>query len=519
MGSSNTQELVGPDFKNGVSIQSFGSDNKILGHIDGQAAILIRDKNKFFAVGAKCTHYGAPLSDGILVHNTLRCPWHHARFDIQTGDAVKAPALNPIPTWETSLQGDKVFVTKLRESSRPSLQLTSQDHFVIVGSGAAGHACAEMLRHLQFTGKITILSADTDLPYDRPNLSKDYLAGNAPEEWMPLRSQEYFLENNIQIQLNARVKKMDTKSKTLELEDGHKVSYTKCLLATGGTAVKIEIGGIDLPHVHFLRSFVDCKKLVKDLDKEKNVVIIGAGFIGLEAAAAMKARGMNVTIVAPSQYPLEHAVGVDVGKFLKAHHEKHGIRFRLGSGSSAKKISKDKVFLRDGSTVSADLVLVATGIKPNTQFAQEAGITVDNGILVNDFLETNAPDVFAAGDVARYKSIFSDDPIRIEHWVVAQRQGQMAALNMMGKKEKYADIPFFWSQQFDLVMNYVGHAPMTTRAQVYGSLENHDCAVAYWDGSVVRAVLTIGRDKQNLEIEKAFEENNQVQLVRLLEGK
>lgn len=508
------QELKGPDLKEGVAVDSIEPGQRILGHADGVPILLIREGEAFYAVGAKCSHYGADLGDGLIAEGIVRCPWHHACFDVKTGEALKAPALSPIPTWRTEVENGKVYIREQRMPSPAKVESVAKEHFVIVGSGAAGHAASETLRRLGFSGRITILSADSDIPYDRPNLSKDYLAGGAPEEWMPLRPVDFFADQKIEIRLNSRVTGIDPKAKRLTLERGETVHYDKCLIATGGTPFKPKIEGIDLPHVHVLRSFADCRSLISGLNGAKKVVIVGAGFIGLEAAAALKARQLDVTIVAPGRFPLEHVVGAEVGDFLKSLHESNGVRFRLGQ--SVGKIERGRVVLTDETTEAADIVLVATGIRLSADFVQSSGIRFENGILVNEFLETSASDVFAAGDIARWPSSFSKEPLRVEHWVVAQRQGQIAAANMMGAKKKYAEVPFFWSQQFDVTLSYVGNTASPVSTRIYGRLEDRDCAVAYRDGSEVKAVLTIGRDLQSLEIERAFEAGDQKAIDKIL---
>lgn len=513
MGQSE-QTLKGPDLKEGVVIDSLKSGQKLLGHADGLPVLLVREGENFYAIGAKCSHYGADLNDGLMSDGIIRCPWHHACFDVKTGEATKAPALNPIPTWNTEIENGMVFVRNQRSVPPARERKPTKEHFVIIGSGAAGHAASEMLRRLGFSGEISILSADSDLPYDRPNLSKDYLAGNAPEEWMPLRSPEFFEEQKISIRLNSKVTKLNPKTKTLQLENGDFVHYDKCLIATGGIPAKPKIQGIDLSHVHFLRSFSDCKALIEDLKIAKKVVIVGAGFIGLEAAAALTARKMNVCIVATGQFPLERLVGPEVGAFLKSVHETNGIQFRLGR--TVERIEKNRIILDDQSSEPADLVLVATGIVPSTEFLSESEIKIENGVSVDEYLETTAKDVFAAGDLASWPSEVSGERVRIEHWVVAQRMGQVAAANMMGAKKRYSEIPFFWSQQFDVTLNYVGHATSFTHTRIYGRLAERDCAVAYLDKDTVKAVLTIGRDSQNLEIERALENKDQIALKKIL---
>lgn len=513
MGGSE-QPLTGPDFKNGVSVQSLKSGEKLLGHADGAPVLLIREGDHFYAIGAKCTHYGANLDDGLLTDGSIRCPWHHACFNIKTGEANKAPALNPLPTWKTEVRDGKVFVGAKCDEVGPQPKGSAKDRFVIVGSGAAGHAAAERLRNLGFIGQITVISEDTDVPYDRPNLSKDYLAGTAPEEWMSLRGDDFYKDKKIQLRLKSKVTKLDPTKKQLTLSSGDAVEYDKCLIATGGVPVKPPIPGIELSHVHFLRSFADCRSLIADISGKKKIVVVGAGFIGLEAAAALKTRGLDVTVIAPNEFPLEHAVGREVGAFLKSVHEQNGIHFALQR--SVEKIERTGVILNDKSIRPADVVLVAVGIRPSADWTSGTGIQADNGIPVNSYLETSVKDVFAAGDVARWPSPFSENPIRIEHWAVAQRQGQRAAENMLGLKREYKDVPFFWSQQFDVVINHIGYAEPGSAAKVHGSLLERNCAVVYSKNGKTGAILTMGRDLQNLKLEKAFESGDQKRIDQIL---
>lgn len=515
--SSGETELTGPNFKEGIAKDLIPDGQKLLGHADGQPAILIREGDQFYAVGAKCTHYGADLIDGTCSHGTLHCPWHHACFDIKTGRATKAPALNPIASWRVEVQGDRVFVRDLVEEKPKELTVSETDHFVIIGSGAAGHAAAERLRELGYAGKLTVVTADLDLPYDRPNLSKDYLAGNAPEEWIPLRTKEFFAEKKIEFLLGSKVKKVDTKEKKI-LFWGSKpeISYTKCLIASGGTAVLPPIPGAELASVYTLRSLADCRAVIKGLSGAKKAVIIGAGFIGLEAAAALKQRGLDVQIIAPEKFPLEKAVGPMIGAFLSTLHASRGVKFHLQR--KAVKIEKDGVTLDNGTKLAADIVLMAVGIRVSTDFVQGTEIKVDNGILVNEYLETDAKDVYAAGDVARWPSALAEEPVRIEHWVVAQRLGQNAAANMLGQKVKYSDVPFFWSQQYDVVINYVGRAIHFDQTKVYGDLHDRNCAVSFTENGKIKAVITVGRDQQSLEIEKLFEADDQAGIQKLLDA-
>jgi NADPH-dependent 2,4-dienoyl-CoA reductase/sulfur reductase-like enzyme len=444
----------------------------------------------------------------------VRCPWHHACFDYKTGEARKAPALNPLPVWRTDVQNGIVYVREKKPAAAAHGAPFSDRRFVIVGSGAAGHAAAEMLRRKGFAGSLLVLSEDSALPYDRPNLSKDYLAGNAPEEWMPLRSAEFYQNEKIEIRLNSKVTELDAENKILRLASGDLVRFDKCLLATGGTPVRPAIEGLNLPHVHVLRSMADCQSILKDLAGAAKIVIAGAGFIGLEAAAAFRARGLDVTVVAPNQGPLAHVLGEEMSSFVRSVHESQGVTFKFER--ALVRIEKKSVRLSDGSSLEADLVLVATGITPNTALAEKADLNCGDGILVNRHLETSARDIYAAGDATLYPDVHTGKLQRVEHWVVAQRQGQVAALNMLGENHVYSEIPFFWSQQFDLSLSYVGVSKKWDRIEIFGNPKGRDGAVAYFENGRIAAVLTIGRDQLSLRLECAFERNDQAEIQRLL---
>lgn len=514
--SGNNQTLSGPDLKKGLRVGSLKPGTKLLGHADGKPVLIVNDNGKIFAVGALCSHYSGDLSKGIIVHGSIRCPLHHACFDLETGNATKAPALSPIPAWDVEVSDGMIYVRNIKAVRSKAADYSGKEHFVIIGSGAAGQAAAEKLRQEQFNGSITILSEDTDLPYDRPNLSKDFLAGNAPDEWMTLRSEEFYKENKIKILLNTKVEALLPGQKKIVLSDGKAIRFNKCLIATGGSPFVPPIPGIDSANVYFLRSFENCKALIRGLTNVKKVAIVGAGFIGLESAAALKSRGLEVIVIAPTTAPLGHVLGLDTAAFLKSVHEKNGVQFMLGR--SVEKIERGHIKLSDGNSISSDLVLIATGIKPNTEIAERASLKCKDGIVVNEYLETSEPGIFAAGDVAVFPKPQSKELARIEHWAVAQRQGQIAAINMLGGNQTYSDVPFFWSQQFDVTINFVGFSNKSAQTKVYGSFEQKNCAVTFSEGSNVTAVLTIGRDEQSLQVEKAMEDANQVKIQEILKG-
>jgi apoptosis-inducing factor 3 len=493
-----------PDLQQGVSVAALRDGDMLLGRVGDEDVLLARSGDEIFAVGAHCTHYHGPLSDGIVVDRTVRCPWHHACFSLQSGDPVRAPALDPIACWRVERQGDRVTVREKINAppSRPT-RLTSPSSVVIVGGGAAGLAAADMLRREAYDGAITMISADDSPPPDRPNLSKDYLAGTAQEDWIPLRPPEFYTDNRIELMLGARVSSIDVARREVLLENGSRRSFGALLIATGAEPIHLPIPGADSPHVHYLRSFADSKAIIEKTQQAKKAVVAGASFIGLEVAASLRNRDIAVDVVAPERVPLERVMGVELGRFIQTLHESHGVVFHLGETVTS--IDGQRVSTSGGSTLEADFVVLGVGVRPATALAERAGLAVDRGILVNEYLETSAPGVFAAGDVARWPDRRSGDRVRIEHWVVAERQGQAAARNILGRRVVFADVPFFWSQHYDIPINYVGHAERWDEVHVDGSFDAHDCTVSYMQGNRRLAVATIFRDRESLQAELEME--------------
>ncbi len=501
-------ELTGPNFGQGVPLAEIAEGKPVLGHTEGEAVVVVRQRQEVFAIGATCTHYGGPLAEGLVDGDTVRCPWHHACFSLRTGEAIAAPALNPVTCWSVEQRGDRLYVlSKKKETSMATASAAHPGSIVIVGGGAAGQAAAEMLRREGYLGKITMVSADTSGPVDRPNLSKDYLAGTAPEEWIPLRPPEFFEQHRIELVLGETVVSLNTHAKTAHTASGKIFSYDALLLATGAEPVKLPIPGSDLPHVHYLRTLADSRAIIDKAKQAKRAVVIGSSFIGLEAAASLRARNIEVAVVAPEARPLEAVMGRQIGDFIRGLHEQHGVVFHLEN--TARSIGADGVLLTNGSTLPADLVVVGIGVKPRTEAAEKAGILADRGILVDEYLQTSVPAIFAAGDIARWPDPHSGQKIRVEHWVVAERQGQIAAKNMLGQKVRCNIVPFFWSQHYDVAISYVGYAKRWDRTDLSGSVEARDCTVALRTGSKTLAVITIGRDHQSLEAEVAFEHGDE----------
>src|SRR5579862_561641 len=445
----------GPDLTHGVALADLVG-GRLVGHVGEQAVVARQGRCDLFAIGAHCSHYHGPLADGIVTGQTVRCPWHHACFDLHSGEALPAPAFSPIDCWKVEQHAGRIFVKEKREQPKP--QAPSSANFsgriVIVGGGAAGFAAAEILRRRDFGGSIVMLSHDAVPPVDRPNLSKDYLAGSAPEDWLSLRPDAYYAENDIELQLNAEVTGIDVKARQVIIAGSKNLAYDRLLLATGAEPVRLPIPGADQPHVHSLRSLADCRAIIKSTENARRALIIGASFIGLEAAAALRVRGIEVHVVAPEQRPMERVLGPQMGDFIHALHEEHGVVFHLQDTVTA--IDGRSAMLKSGAKL--DVVVVGVGVRPRLKLAEQAGLAIDRGVAVDAFLETGVRGVYAAGDIARWPDPHSGDRIRVEHWVVAERQGQTVAANMLGLNERFDAVPFFWSQHYDIPINYVGHA-------------------------------------------------------------
>ena len=491
----------------------------LLEHALGEPVLIARRGAELFAIGSICTHYGAPLEQGLLDGDTVRCPWHHACFSLRTGEALRAPALDPVSVWRVEQVRDRarqftpvdkpvgaVFVReKLKGAAQPWNALASgmPGSVVIVGGGAAGNAAAEMLRREHYGGRITMLSADESRPCDRPKLSKGFLAGTDSEQSSLLRSAHFYQEQNIDLQLSARVNAIDTKSRHVQLVDGSRHAYDALLLATGAEPVRLDIPGASLLHVHYLRTLADSRALVAKGSVSKRAVVIGASFIGLEVAASLRARNIEVHIVGTETMLMEKILGPAVGSFLRKLHETHGVTFHLGT--TAASIDARSVTLKNGEILPADLVVVGIGVRPAIALAEHAGVAIDRGVAVNEYLETNVPGVFAAGDIARWPDRLTGDRIRVEHWVVAERQGQTAARNILGRRERFEYVPFFWTEQYDFGLGYVGHAERWDSAEIEGSLNARDCTITYRLGGRKLAMAIVHQDLEGLRAEVEFE--------------
>ena len=512
--SDENAPLSGPDLQEGVASEAIVEGQPLLGHADGEPVLLARVAGELFAIGAKCTHYGGPLAEGLIVGDTIRCPWHHAAFSLRTGAPVRPPALANLSCWQVEERGGTARVRSRRPdpprlapadaAARPTSGAPAS--VVIIGGGAAGAIAAETVRREGYTGRVVIVEAGDSPPTDRPNLSKDYLAGSAPEEWIPLRPGGFHADNDIELLLGHRVMSIDPKARMVAMEDGSSLPYGALLLATGSSPETLDIPGAGQP-MHYLRTLADSRAIIAAAATARHAVVIGASFIGLEVAASLRTRGLDVTVVGPEARPLERVLGAELGDLIRSVHEEHGVTFRLGR--TAKAVGPSSVILSSGEDVPAELVVAGIGVRPNIALAESAGIATDRGVMVDEYLETSEPGIYAAGDVARFPFGDGHEAIRVEHWVVAERQAQTAARNIIrgrdGSRERFDGVPFFWSQHYDVVISYVGHAARWDELSIDGDMAARDCRVSYRAQGRTLAVATIFRDRESLQAELAME--------------
>lgn len=485
--------------------------------------LLARADGQYYALHPQCSHYQGPLVKGVLNGYRLVCPWHNACFDVRNGHRLEAPALNGLPTHEVRIESNQVYVRlttnkKSMENPMAAPDESNSETYVIIGSGGAGAFAAEGMREGGFTGKIVMLTESSEAPYDRPNCSKDYLQGKAPDEWMPLRPEEFYKDYGIEIRTGQRVMALDPAAKRIELASGETMSYYKALLCSGGKPNELPGVKIDYKGVYSLRSLHDSQTL-RDLGKQsKRVVIIGSSFIGVEGAMSLRKLGSEVDVVGLEKTPFAKILGEKIGRTVQKWHEKEGIRFHLGRKVEhiEGEDTVSAVVLDNGERIQADFVLLGLGVKPRTDFLKGVSLEKDGGIKTDKYL-TVTDGLYAAGDIVHYPT--TDGEQRIEHWKVAGQQGHIAGLNMAGKEEPYEAVPFFWTNQQGKRINYVGHATQLDEIIYEGDPEKGDSFLAlYIQDGHVKAAAGLKRDQDIIAIRELMQEGRMPSVETVRQG-
>lgn len=487
--------------------------------VKGRDILLARRGDDFLATAAFCSHYGAPLAKGVMCGDRIVCPWHNACFSLSSGTQLEPPGRDNLVNYPVHIEADTVYVelsvSKIPDEGNVFVELpaSNEDHvapsfaqfnperddrtFVIVGAGAAGNAAAEMLRKEGFEGHIIMLTADSELPYDRTALSKAYLQKEAVEEPDLLRSTAFYKQHGIEVKTSTRVSHIDTQTKRLVSEDDTALKYDVVLIATGGKVGQLPMEGADKSNVFTLRRAADAKQILEAAQTAKRAVIVGGGLIGMEVASGLRQQGLDVTVVASGAVPFAKVLGQDVGKLFQQIHEAEGVQFKLDTKAKAFQGNGkvESVELDTAETIPADMVVVGIGVEPATDFTGD--LTVDDrdqSVIVNEYLKA-APDVFAAGDIAKFPYFTTGELVRIEHWRLAMQHGRVAAQNMLGKSVPFQSVPFFWTGQFGQKLRYVGHAEQWDDVIIQGSLADKSFLAFYVQDGQVMAVAGIGRDR------------------------
>ncbi|MES3151572.1 FAD-dependent oxidoreductase [Sphingomonas faeni] len=497
------------DLGKGMSAADLHEDTPIAGSFGGEDIIVVRHGGKVCAFAGKCTHQGAPLETGLVIDGTVRCPWHHARFSLDDGEAVSAPAFTPLDRFTVVEEDGVVTVTGKDEQSRPAPSARSIGKVVIVGGGAAGHACADMLARSGLGGDVTILSDDADAPYDRTAVSKDYLAGDAERDDTALPEPGLGRGPAPKVRTGVAVASIDVEGHAVITADQDRVPYDILVLATGATPITPDtVKAAD--NVFVLRTLADADALKAAAKDAKRAIVLGASFIGLEAAASLTQAGLAVTMITRDSVPLAKVAGPEVGKFVQALHEDKGVTFHLDRELT--QFDGHTATLDDGTTVDGDLLVVGVGVEPRIDLAKAAGLTLagkdaGGGVAVDAQLRTSAAGIYAIGDIASYPDPRLGHPIRVEHWVHAQRQGQWLARSLLGGVTgSYGDKPFFWTGQYDTSLHYVGHVAKPDDRRIEGDVATGDFAVFLKENGKDQAVMTCGdRDEIALEKEAAWD--------------
>ncbi len=459
----------------------------------GRPVLLVRLGDEVHALPARCTHRPRPLAGGLLHGGRLMCPSHQASFDVRTGDALEPPALDALTKYAVSVRDGDVYV-EIPEGApaRRPMPMWPYDPesdrrtFAIVGAGGAGAVAAETLRQAGYQGRILLISREAHLPYDRPGCSVDYLSGKVGGEQLPLRSADFYEHHHIE-RWHAEVSRLDVPLRAIDFSDGERLRPDAVLIATGGVPRRLPVPGADLEGVLVLRSWDDSDAIIAAAEKSAAAVVVGAGFVGLEVAAGLRRRGLDVTVVAPEALPLGPLLGGRIGRLVRGVHETAGVRFELGHSVAALVGDGhvDAVRLDDSRELPARLVVIGIGVRPATRFVEGLPLADDGGIDVDEQLRA-APGVWAAGDVARYPDSYSGSRVRIEHWRTAQQHGRAAALSMLGKGEPFVGVPFFWTHQHRLALAFVGCLQGWDDVVFDGDVESGDFMAFFFAGGRLR---------------------------------
>lgn len=472
--------------------------------VEGAETLLIRDGATVHAIGATCPHAGAPLEQGVRNGDRLVCPWHKATFCIRSGALLEPPAVDSLPHYEARIDGQRILLTFPPADPQPEPRSDDPRVFAIIGAGAAGALAAQTLRESRFNGRIVMLDQHNRVPYDRTVLSKYYLSGEPNAEKSPLQSQSFYRQQRIE-RLTVRVTRLDAGAKRIDGENGFSLTYDAALLATGAAPIHPDLPGAELQNVFVLRDRDNAEAILAQAERSQRAVVLGASFIGMEVAASLRERGLDVTVVGKETVPFEKQLGARIGDAFVGLHQRKGVTFRLGQEVQALvgHGTVQAVTLANGETLPADLVVIGFGVRPVTDFLDGVTVDKDGGVSVDATLKA-ADGLYVAGDIARFLLQGDGAPTRVEHWRVAQQHGRIAALNMIGKTTQYDAVPVFWTIQYLKRLDYIGHATAWDEIIVHGDLTKPEFLAYYVKDGHVIAAAGLDRDQDTAALIELF---------------
>ena len=480
-------------------------------NVGNREVLLARAEGRYYALHAHCTHYGAPLAEGVLNGDRVMCPWHHACFSVRTGALLEPPALDAQPTFEVTEEDGEVFVTVPEDAPEKRVpEMASLDAekdsrtFVILGTGAAGFAAAEALRREGFQGRVVMVTQENVLPYDRTLLSKDYLTEEKTMGWIPARAPTFYQTRAIDLMLGQEVTRLEPSAKALTFANGDTLSYDALLLASGSKPRTLDVPGSTLSGVFTLRSLRDSERIISQLDEGSRVVVVGSSFIGMECASSARARGAEVTVVARSK-PFASLFGEDVATMLQNLHEENGVVFKEGAQVERLEgeAQVESVVLDTGERLEADTVIIGIGVEPATDFLEGVPKNDGGGVSVDAAMRVKGGDgLHAAGDLAAFN--YRGERVRIEHWRVAMQGGVAAARAMLGQDVSFDGVPLFWSKQHGVGLRYVGHAEDWDEVVIDGDLDAREFLAYYVKGDDIKAILGFQRDAELCAVEECI---------------
>ena len=463
--------------------------------VQGRKIILVRDSQDVHAFGAECPHAGAPLDGGAVCNGRIVCPWHKGSFRVSDGALLEPPALDGLIHYPAQRKDDEVWISIDPVKAHQENPAVDTRIFAIVGGGAAGTCAAAALREGGFSGEIVLIGEEPHLPYDRTSLSKFVVAGDMPLADVPLlRDRTFFSHHHIRLETGEAIR-LDAKNKTIAITNGRTLTYDMALVAPGGRPNALPVPGAELPGVHMLRNMADAAAILADVEVAQRAVIVGNSFIGLEAASALRKRNVEVIVIAPDDIPFARQFGTELGAMFKHLHEAHQVKFLQGKVARFEgRMGVETVLTDDGECVPADLVIVGTGIRPATEFIEGIALREDGGIAVDAGMRA-ADGLYATGDVAAFVLDAASEPVRIEHWRVAQQQARLAAANMLGAQEHYSGVPFFWTYHYGKRFEYLGHAQQWDEIVIDGDPEQQKFIALFVKNQNVVAILACERER------------------------